>query len=323
MKQNLMLATLAVAVSGCVLTTHAVKGAALGTPARSSAMLAVMDEPGPIEAETVASADWAVDRSGLINLDAPKAKAAGLKDGDEPIQIYFHVLHHPRYGTFIIDTGVEKALRDDRDHAAIRGLVAGFMHFEKMKFPLPLGDWLAQHGGKLDGVFFTHLHLDHVSGLPDVPRGTPLYAGPHETGERAFQNLVLQANIDRAFEGQAPLQEWGFTADPDGRFDGVVDVFGDGSLWAIWVPGHTAGSTAYLARTPNGPVLFTGDTCHTRWGWENGVEPGSFTADHAKNAVSLAKLRALAEEHPAMQVRLGHQAFAAPQRAAAATAQTP
>ena len=90
-------------------------------------------------------------------------------------------------------------------------------------------------------------------------------------------------------------------------FDGVIDVFGDGSLWALYVPGHTPGSTAFLARTPNGPVLMTGDTCHTRWGWEHDVEPGSFTADHEANARNLARLRRLAAEHPTIDVRLGHQ----------------
>jgi hypothetical protein len=51
----------------------------------------------------------------------------------------------------------------------------------------------------------------------------------------------------------------------------------------------------------------TGDTCHTAWGWENDVEPGSFTADHPGNAESLARLRTLVREHPAIEVRLGHQ----------------
>ena len=38
-----------------------------------------------------------------------------------------------------------------------------------------------------------------------------------------------------------------------------------------------------------GPVLCTGDTSHTRWGWENGVEPGTYTADQAQNADSLER----------------------------------
>lgn len=60
-------------------------------------------------------------------------------------------------------------------------------------------------------------------------------------------------------------------------------------------------------RTPSGPVLFVGDTCHTSWGWERGVEPGDFTRDRAKNAESLGRLRDLARQHPRVRVRLGHQ----------------
>ncbi|MES1205859.1 MAG: MBL fold metallo-hydrolase [Pseudomonadota bacterium] len=96
-------------------------------------------------------------------------------------------------------------------------------------------------------------------------------------------------------------------ADPSGRFTGVLDLFGDGSLFAIWVPGHTAGSVAYVARTPRGPVLFTGDTSHTRWGWEHDVPPGKFSSDRERNATSLAALRGLAARHPALEVPLGHQ----------------
>lgn len=297
------------ALTGCAASSHAVQPSALGRASRSSEMLAVIDQPGPIEAETVRSTSWAVARAGLINLKNPKAKEAGLTDGDEPIEVDFHVIRHPRFGTFLIDTGVERALRDAPDKAAIRGLVASELHTEKMKFEKPLGDWLAAQSTPLAGVFFTHLHLDHISGAPDLPKSTPIYAGPGETTPRAFLNLFTQGSTDRDLEGLPPLSEWGYVADTDGRFAGVVDVFGDGSFYALWVPGHTPGSTAYLARTAQGPVLFTGDTCHTAWGWEHDVEPGDFTADHEANAKSLALLRALVREHPAISVRLGHQSM--------------
>ena len=297
------------AMSLCATTGHPTVASALGTPAGSAAMLRELGQPGPLEVETVVSAEWAVARSQIINLAHPKAKAAGLQDGDEPIQVYFHVLRHPTRGIFLIDTGAEKALENDRDHAAFRGFVASFMHMEKMKLVHPLGDWLKEHGGKVDGVFFTHLHLDHVTGLPDVPKGTPLYAGPTEAHDRGLLNVFSRSGMDRSFEGRPALNEWGFRPDPDGRYAGVLDVFGDGSLFAIYVPGHTRGSTAYLARTTKGPVLVTGDTASTVWGWEHQVEPGSFTADHAQDAEALAKLHRLVEEHPAIDVRLGHQAL--------------
>ena len=47
----------------------------------------------------------------MINLNHPRAKAAGLVDDDEPIQVFVHVLHHPVFGTFSIDIGIEQALR--------------------------------------------------------------------------------------------------------------------------------------------------------------------------------------------------------------------
>jgi N-acyl homoserine lactone hydrolase len=308
MKTNLLMLCWVVA-SGCALTTHPVKAARLGTPSSTKAMLALIDEPGPLSVESVASVDWAVPRSGVINLDHPSAKAAGLTDGDEPIQVFFHVIRHPTRGTFIIDTGVEKALRDAPEKAAIQGVVASFFHLEKMKFNMPLGDFLAHE--KLDGVLLTHVHLDHVTGMPDVPHGTPIYSGPGDTAVTALANTLMQPNLNRALAGQDPISEWQYTADPDGRFAGVLDVFGDGSLWAIWTPGHTPGSTAYVARTANGPVLITGDDAHTAWGWEHDVEGGTYTGDHAGNAASLEKLKALAAEHPAMSVRLGHQTLAA------------
>lgn len=295
------------ALAGCAVTTHPAVPSTLGVPVRSADMLAVLDTPGETTVETVNSTDWSVELSGLLNLDHPKAVAAGITDRDEPIQIYFHAIRHPKEGLYIVDTGVEKALRDAPDEAAIQGLVAWGMHTDRMNIHAPLGPWLEAQKEPLRGVFFTHLHVDHISGMRDVPRGTPLFSGPGETTATAFLNAAVQGTSDREFEGHATLQEWRFQGDADKRFDGVVDVFGDRQVFAISVPGHTPGSTAYVARTKSGPVLMVGDTCHTAWGWENGVEPGAFTADHEKNGESLERLRTLAKEHPGMRVLLGHQ----------------
>jgi glyoxylase-like metal-dependent hydrolase (beta-lactamase superfamily II) len=299
----------AAALGACSFSSHPTEPAKLGTASRASALLALLDQPGPLEVETVNSADWAIDRGGLINLDHPRAKEAKLEDGEEPISIFFHVVRHPTRGAYVVDTGIERALRDAPDRAAVRGMVASVMHREKMNIHVPLGDFLAKEKAPLAGVFLTHLHLDHVMGMPDVPKGTPIYAGPGETTARAFLHVFVRPSVDRALEGQTPIQEWPYAPDADGRFAGVIDVFGDGSLFALSTPGHTPGSTAYVARTPKGPVLMTGDTCHTAWGWEHDVEPGSFTADHTGNAESLARLRTLVREHPTIDVRLGHQAL--------------
>lgn len=306
----LVVAALAAAITiGFRPSTHPTKPSSLGVVSDASKMEALIDVPGPLTAETIVGAQWQVDRSGLINLDHPKAKAAGLVDGLEPIQVNVHVVRHPTRGVFLIDSGIEKALRDDPEHAAIRGPVAKFMKIEKMVVEHDTASVVAAEGGKIAGVLLTHLHLDHVSGLQDVPKGTPIYAGPGETATRDFLHAFVQGSTDRALAGHEPIEELAFSADASETFDGVLDLFGDGSLFAIWVPGHTAGSVAYLARTTSGPVLFVGDACHTKWGWENEVEPGSFSHDRPRSAESLKKLEGLVKKHPRIDVRLGHQSL--------------
>jgi N-acyl homoserine lactone hydrolase len=291
---------------GCTASSHATRPAGIGVASSGAAMEALIDRPGPIDVETVVGADWAVSRAGLINLDAPAAKAAHLTDGDEPIQIFVHVVRHPTRGTFLVDTGVTRQLVEDPSGAGVSWVVKKAMHLEKLKVRTDTATLLRREP-PLAGVLLTHLHLDHVSGMRDVPHDTPIYAGPGETTDRAFINLLVRGTIDNMLAGQEPVGVLPFNADPSGNFAGVLDLFGDGTVFAILVPGHTVGSVAYLVRTPKGPVLLTGDTCHTRWGWDHGVEPGSFSSDRAQNAASLANLRALVARHPSIDVRLGHQ----------------
>jgi glyoxylase-like metal-dependent hydrolase (beta-lactamase superfamily II) len=288
-------------------TTHATAPSPLGVPRGSQEMERLIDAPGPIAVETITAADWQVDREGLIDLDAPAAKEAGLKPGREAIHIYFHALRHPTRGLFLVDTGVEKQIAIDPARSALGGFAAKAMHAEQIHVKADLAGWLSREAAPPAGIFITHLHVDHVMGVRDLPAGTPIYAGSGETEGRSGLNLVTAPIVDRELAGKGPLYGWRFTADPDGRFASVIDIFGDGTVWAIWVPGHTPGSTAYIARTPTGPVLFTGDACHTRWGWDHQVAPGEYSRDRKLGAVSLQRLEELAARHPKMVVRLGHQ----------------
>ncbi|MGV3625987.1 MAG: MBL fold metallo-hydrolase [Archangium sp.] len=299
MEQLLLAAVMMLSLS--TPSSHATKPSTLGTVSDMTKLEASLARSGIVELETVASADWQIDRSGLINLAHPEAKAAGLEDGLEPIQIFFHVIRHPTKGTFIVDTGMETALRDDPSKSALGGLVRSAMRMDLLKMNLPLGDFVAKEG-RLDGVLLTHLHLDHVAGMRDVPSTTPIYAGPGETSGTGFMNAFTRGSIDAALEGKQPISEFAFSDGHD-----VIDVFGDGSVWALWIPGHTKGSTAYVVRATTGTVLLTGDGSHTRWGWEHAVEPGTFTADLEQSRRSFERLQKFSKAHPEIEVRLGHQ----------------
>ena len=307
-----------VLAAGCRASHHPTQPAVLGQPAGAGGpgaearLLAGAGSAGPIEFEKVHAADWVVPLSGLVDLSHPAARAAGLEDRDEPIDIYFYALRHPAKGLFLVDSGVEAGFREEGGNPRVSALVAAGMKTDALEVHTTTGEWLARAGSDVAGVFVTHLHLDHVMGLPDLPSDVPVYVGPGETEASGFLNLVTRGTIDRMLQGAGPLEEWQFSEPGASRFDGVLDVFGDGSLFAIHVPGHTPGSMAFLARTTSGPQLMIGDTSHTRWGWENGVPPGSYTADHAANASNLERLRALVTEYPSIEVHLGHQPLVGP-----------
>jgi N-acyl homoserine lactone hydrolase len=271
-------------LSACTTTSHALVPASLGQPSTLAVMEQTLSAPGPITLDTVVAADWNVPLSGLLNIER-----AGLSDRDEPIQIFVHVIKHPQKGTFLVDSGVAS------DLSAVPS------YFQKLMKPIVTRETtgaLTARLGRIDGVLLTHVHLDHVLGLPDLAKDTPVYAGAGDARERSFQNLLMHGVFNDLFSGLGAIEE----LTPQ-----VHDLFGDGSLWAIPTPGHTKGSFAYLARTTSGPVLLTGDASHTRYGWEHGVEPGTFSEDQAASRVSLLMLKALVERHPELVVRFGHQ----------------
>jgi N-acyl homoserine lactone hydrolase len=87
-----------------------------------------------------------------------------------------------------------------------------------------------------------------------------------------------------------------------------VDLFGDGSVWAISTPGHTMAHMSFLVVTKTGPALITGDVSHTRWGFDNSVIPGRFNdGKKSDSRRSLDQIKAFANAYPSVKIFLGHE----------------
>lgn len=293
--------SLACGLSGCATptTSHPVSISDLGHSSRTSDMEASLARSGIVTFQRIGFARWTGGRGSFI--DRKDARTADVPKGDEDATIYAYVIDHPRFGRILLDSGVSDQLESRLSWVMRRGV-----RDLDIKVDQTTRQWLTGQAPP-QAVFLTHLHFDHIGGLIDLPTTTRIYVGPGDAEERNATNLVLGHPADAILRGFGPLREWAFQPDPDGAFDGVVDIFGDGSVWALRVPGHSPGSTAYLVNAVDGPKLVVGDAVSTRLGWEAGMPQPVAAEARADAEASAARLRRFAAAHPTVEVFLGHQ----------------
>ncbi|GBF50377.1 Zn-dependent hydrolase lipoprotein [Leptospira ryugenii] len=292
--------TLATLIS-CQVTSHQAKEEWKTSPSQEFPSL--RQTTTKIEFKIVKAADWEVPLSGLLDLNDPKAK--GQIDRPEPISIYFYVIKHPKFGTYLIDSGVGKSFRNGNQERKVSSIVASQMNLEKLKIFHTTKEYLLENKIELKGVFFTHLHLDHVLGAYEIDSKIPFYVGPSEVTSKQFINLFVQGSTNNLL-GEEPNLIQLKLSEEIGKIS-YLDFFGDESFFVISVPGHTAGSLAFYVQAKDGGHLVLGDSCHTQWGWQNEVIPGSFTADPDLNRKSLRYLIEWTNQFKPKFVYPGHQ----------------
>jgi len=126
---------------------------------------------------------------------------------------------------------------------------------------------LAQFGLRAADIRFvilSHFHADHIAGVRDFPEAQIIVqeaayadiAGRHGLG--AIRRAFLPALLPDDFLERARFIS--SFCDPSLPVLGPThDIFGDGVLQLIDLPGHARGQMGLLARTPRGKVLFVGD----------------------------------------------------------------
>lgn len=161
-----------------------------------------------------------------------------------------------------------------------------------------LVDQLARIGVKPEAVEFvgiSHHHGDHTGQLAAFPKATLLIGrGDWDDvrPEAAPEGTDAKAHAAR----RAPFAPW---TSGGGKVEPLMrdrrDVFGDGSVQMISLPGHTPGHHGLLVRLAKaGPVLLTGDVTHFHENYRSDGIP-TWNTDRADSLASLDRFKKIAK----------------------------
>jgi glyoxylase-like metal-dependent hydrolase (beta-lactamase superfamily II) len=165
----------------------------------------------------------------------------------------------------------------------------------------------------VDTAIFSHLHQDHIGGIPVLTSSELLVSATE------WQELSRFAPEPRGFlRGHItiPGRTWrqiSFepTSDPTlAPFPEALDVMGDGSLVLLPTPGHTAGSVSLLVRRRGkSPLLLVGDLTYGAELLERRQLPG--VGDRGNLGKTTDYVLALKQRMPGLVVLPAHDPTAA------------
>jgi glyoxylase-like metal-dependent hydrolase (beta-lactamase superfamily II) len=198
-------------------------------------------------------------------------------------------------GLVLLDTGLRPQAAEDPVGAY--GELGSALFPEGFDRDLGVDRQLAKLGFRpedVDTVILSHLHFDHVGGLP-LFQHAQIIAG---RGEMA---AALWPDPATAIAGFYNAEDVAWLRDRRSQWWEIGpqdhDLFGDGSVMLFHLPGHTPGQLAILVRTPGENLLMATDVVHLRAGLTGVPMPYDWNA--AETASSVMRLHALARAHDA------------------------
>ena len=260
----------------------------------------------PQEISLVTLQTGVVHMDACLNLDPKSPKQTQCDHTPRDLAVLVHWVHHPRFGDFLIDAGFDDSFAKYPPYGSYTEAMALFNRANGVTNTQRPGEDLASQLARLNvqprAVFFTHLHPDHTAGVSALNMQTKFIFGKSEA------SFLARAAVANHFAGKTEFETLDFSAAPRmAPLGPCIDFFGDGSFWAISVPGHTDDDIAFLVNGPQ-PVLLTGDASHFEWAFKNGVAPRGWNeAGTAQGYKSLALLRSFVAAYPNVRVVYGHE----------------
>jgi len=135
-------------------------------------------------------------------------------------------------------------------------------------------------------IGISHYHGDHIGQVGSFSKSTLLI------GKRDWD--VLTSATPNPMANPAPFASW---ISGGGKLEAVPqdkDVFGDGTVVMLNMPGHTPGHHALLVRLKDtGPVLLSGDLAHFHENYDSDGVP-NFNTDRSESLASIDRFKKIA-----------------------------
>lgn len=261
----------------------------------------IFDNPQQISLKRIVTGTATGDR--YIVLAPQDANIDKIDHRYEPTPIFVYLINHPQQGDFLIDAGLSQSFKQDSgNYSMLMNIILGMMDVnEKQVNNLSAIEYVSNECITLRGIFLTHMHSDHTSGISDFPEGLEIAFG------RSELDFMTKALTGHHLDGKKLTI---FDFDKQGKaippFERVIDVFGDQSFWAISTPGHSADHISYLVNSINGKLLITGDAIAYKNQLKYKIQPNPSVYDSKKALESLTKLSNFLELYPDIKVYVGH-----------------
>jgi glyoxylase-like metal-dependent hydrolase (beta-lactamase superfamily II) len=225
------------------------------------------------------------------------------------VPIVAFLLEHPAVGPILIDTGFHSSVGvDGRGNLGWTGpLVFRDLDFSPDE---AVPAQLRRRGvdpGEVRFILMTHMHLDHASGIVDFPAATVVTSAAEWEAADSFGgslNGYVRRQFDHAIEYRL-LEFGGDDASSFATFGRGIDLFGDGSVHAVFTPGHTAGHVSYVLRLDGLEALIAGDAIYSMRTLRESVMPWR-TDDEHNFRRSLREIQLYEKETPGALIVPGH-----------------
>jgi glyoxylase-like metal-dependent hydrolase (beta-lactamase superfamily II) len=231
----------------------------------------------------------------------------------------FAVLRHPRHGVTLFDTGY--TARFDEETAPFPARIYRWLTPVTLAQGDSAAEQLARAGVEASAIrriILSHFHADHIAGARDFPEARftatqEAYDVVHRAG--AFGRLrrgFLPGLLPDDFERRADLlRPEDFGARGLEGIGGAHDLFGDGSVRLLPLPGHAAGQIGALVRRPGGRRQFlVADAAWTTASFRDdrpSHRAAGLIMDHAATAArTLRALHDLARRDPSLDIVPSH-----------------